>query len=74
MNKGEKKVVGDLGIFFSFGPVALDKATVDLLNKREDKDIIKEFYPHIEYSHQFHYAHSLGIGELSYQIKEIKCK
>ena len=44
----------------------------DCMNKRENKDIIKDLYPHIEDSYQFHYAHSLGMGELSYQIKEIK--
>ena len=44
----------------------------DCMNKRENKDIIKDLYPHIEGSYQFHYAHSLGTGELSYQIKEIK--
>jgi len=72
MNKREEKVVEELGTLFSFNSVALDKATVNLLNKRENKDIIKDLYPHIEDSYQFHYAHSLGTGELSYQIKEIK--
>ena len=71
MNKEPKGFVEDLGVLFSYDPVALDKASVDLLIKREGRDIIKEAHPDVEYMHQFEYAQRIGLGNANYNLIEL---
>jgi len=71
MNKEPKGFVEDLGVLFSYDPVALDKASVDLLIKREGRDVIKEAHPDVEYMHQFEYAQRIGLGNANYNLIEL---
>lgn len=40
-NPGEI-VAGDIGTLFSFNPVAIDNASIDLINRKEGRDVFKE--------------------------------
>ncbi|MEM7816537.1 MAG: DUF362 domain-containing protein, partial [Candidatus Aenigmatarchaeota archaeon] len=71
MNKEETPIVKDLGILFSNDPVAIDKASLDLINNNEGRDVLKEFHPQIDYLHHLKYAESIGLGSLDYKIIEI---
>jgi uncharacterized Fe-S center protein len=71
MNKEEKGFVKDLGLLFSQDPVAIDKASVDLIIKDAGRDAIKEVHPKINYLHGLEYAQSIGLGSLEYKLIEI---
>ena len=64
-------VVPDIGLLASRDPVAIDQASIDLVNRSAGKDVFKEVYPGIDWSVQLSYAESLGIGERSYKLTEL---
>ena len=75
-------IVGDIGIMASKDPVALDRASVDMLQKqpasplsrlagKTDPDKIRAIYPHIPWEHQFTYAEKVGLGSQEYVIETI---
>ncbi|MBD3272367.1 MAG: DUF362 domain-containing protein [Elusimicrobia bacterium] len=67
----DPSVVEDIGVLGSPDPVALDKATLDLVNAKAGKDIFKILHPESDYLRQLNYAAELGLGSLSYELKEI---
>lgn len=71
MNKDDRGFIEDLGILFGTDPVAVDKACIDLLNKRENRDVLRQAYPHINYLHYLDYAQSIGLGSIDYKLIEI---
>ncbi len=71
-NFSGKPVSKDVGILASKDPVAIDKASIDLLNKETGNDIFKELFPEIDYNIQLKHAVELGIGSLEYKLEEIK--
>jgi len=77
-------IVPDIGILASRDPVAIDQASVDLLqtqpilessclkdvaNAHVDK--IKAVYPKIEWQHQLQYAEQLGLGSRAYDLVKL---
>jgi uncharacterized Fe-S center protein len=67
--KGEKIFSSDLGILDSSDPLALDKVTVDLINK--DKDLFRETGITDTYRTIFDYGSKKGIGNLDYNLIKI---
>ena len=67
--KNEKIVSGDIGILASKDILALDKATVDLINKNEDV-ILKE-KSQDTHKIMLEYAHKKGLGNLEYNLIEV---
>ncbi|MBN1780614.1 DUF362 domain-containing protein [bacterium] len=61
-----KPIVPDLGILASADPVALDRASLDLLDKRAGRRVFGRG------RHILAYAESLGVGEREYELEEIK--
>ncbi|MCL2789252.1 MAG: DUF362 domain-containing protein [Desulfobulbus sp.] len=76
-------IVGDIGILASTDPVALDKASVDLMHKQpvlptsclakkaDTTDKIRAVYSYIPWEHQFAYAEKIGLGTTEYVIEAI---
>lgn len=64
-------VVPDIGFLASYDPVAIDQASIDLVNKAAGKDIFREVHHGIDWSVQLSYAESLRIGERSYKLIEL---
>ena len=64
--KNEKIVCKDIGILASKDIIALEKATIDLLNKNEDL-ILKE-KSQTSYKTTLEYAHEKGLGNLDYNL------
>ena len=76
--------VRDIGVLASHDPVALDQATVDLINAQEgnpnsrlaksglaeNTDKFKALW-NIDYTIQFKYAEELGLGTRKYKLIEI---
>ncbi len=75
-------VVPNIGILASTDPVAIDRASADLINKSrplpgskidgktEDRDNLRALYD-IEWNYLFEYAEKIGMGENRYELIEI---
>ncbi len=67
----EDPAIPDLGILASRDPVALDKATYDLICQDLGRDPFREFYPDIDPTVQMTHAAAIGAGSLDYQLQEL---
>jgi len=66
--KDDPRIAPDIGILASTDPVAIDKASFDLVNKSAGKDIFKEAHPKRDGSRQLNYAAEIGLGNLNYDL------
>jgi len=77
-------IVRDVGIVASRDPVAIDQASVDLVNRERGlpgsrlethmdpgEDKFSGLYPQVDWSHQLDYAEKLGIGTRKYDLKVV---
>jgi uncharacterized Fe-S center protein len=70
--KDMRKIVDDIGIFASTDPVAVDKASIDLVEKRAGKSIAKLLgKKDLEPRFQIEHAERLGLGSSDYQLIKI---
>jgi uncharacterized Fe-S center protein len=71
MNEEKEGFVPDVGVVFGFDPVAVDKASCDLVIAASGRDSVKEVHPKIGYRHQFSYAQEIGFGSPEYRLIEV---
>jgi uncharacterized Fe-S center protein len=76
-------IVPDVGILLSTDPVAIDKASVDLINKqpgikgsalksgRKATDKFRNLYRDVDWRIQIGHARSLGLGTTSYSLVKV---
>lgn len=77
-------VVPDIGILASFDPVAIDAASVDLVNRGESlpgtaikhrlktgEDKFRAVYPTVDWNVQLDHAQKLGLGERAYTLVKV---
>lgn len=78
-------LVGDIGIVASTDPVAIDQASVDLVNqapalsgscvseesRKSGADKFRDIYPLVDWEVQLDYAQKLGLGNRDYILKKI---
>ena len=65
-------ITPDIGLLASRDPVAIDQASVDMVNLASgSKDKFREIYPDIDWATQLSYAETLGIGRREYELTEI---
>jgi uncharacterized Fe-S center protein len=77
-------IVQDLGVMASLDPVAVDQASVDMVNqqialdtsclsshKRAGEDKFKGLYPKVDWTIQLRYAQQLGLGNREYDLVSI---
>ncbi|MFH0888197.1 MAG: DUF362 domain-containing protein [Planctomycetota bacterium] len=62
----EKPLTADIGILASSDPVAIDSASIDIINQKAGKDIFRESWPEIDYTIQLKEAERLGAGAIKY--------
>ncbi len=70
MAKDEPTIVDDLGILGSLDPVALDRASVDIVNERNRGDLLREVH-NVDWTVQLEHAKHLGLGSTDYELIEI---
>jgi uncharacterized Fe-S center protein len=58
----------DIGICVSNDPVAVDKCSIDLINKVNGFDVFFKNRPNLNYSHQFFYGEKIGLGSTEYNL------
>ena len=74
-------IVSDIGIVVSADPVAIDQASVDLVNKQvgnkssalqsnfdPGEDKFKGVYPYLDWETQLHYGQEIGLGVRDYEL------
>jgi len=64
-------IVEDIGILASLDPVAIDKASVDLVLKHGRKDVFRKGYD-VDWSLQLKHGAEIGLGSLEYDLIEIQ--
>jgi uncharacterized Fe-S center protein len=69
MAEDEPSIVEDIGILASSDPVAIDKASVDLVNRQSGKDVLKEGY-RVDWSVQLKHGEEIGLGSMDYELIE----
>jgi uncharacterized Fe-S center protein len=80
-------IVKDIGILASDDPVAIDQASVDLVNQEQalpgsclttnvhaGEDKFKGIYPKVDWKIQLEYAQTLGLGNRDYDLKKLEDK
>lgn len=72
MAKDDPSIVPDIGILGSIDPVAIDKATADLICEAAKSDVFKKAHPKIDWTVQLNYGAKIGLGNLDYELVEIK--
>ncbi len=70
MSQDAPVFLDDIGILASRDPVALDKASIDLVNEHAGKDIMFDLRP-IDWSIQLKHAVEIGLGSLDYTLKHL---
>ena len=63
-------VAPDVGIFASTDPIAVDKASADLINGASKTDAFKKIWPHIDWEAQLRYGAGIGLGSMDYELIE----
>jgi uncharacterized protein len=62
------RIAPDVGILASMDPVAIDRASLDLVNASCGKEIFKEVHPQQNHLLQLEYAQMLGLGMVDYEL------
>ncbi len=70
MSQDQPDIVEDIGILGSLDIVALDKASVDLVNSRSGKDILRVGYD-VDWSVQLRHGVKIGLGSTDYELIEL---
>ncbi len=74
MDKPYKPDISDIGIVVSKDPVAVEKATIDLINEHTGNDYFKHIWPKIDYTVQLNHAHKIGLGNLDYDLEKVTAR
>jgi uncharacterized Fe-S center protein len=61
-NYNDARVVEDIGILASRDIVAIEQASLDLLNQKAGKDLFHSIYPVVNVQDQVDYAEKMGLG------------
>lgn len=67
----QSAMVEDIGILGSEDPVAIDKASVDLVNSRSGKDLVRAMND-VDWTIQLEYGEKIGLGTAEYELIEIR--
>ncbi|UCE42126.1 MAG: DUF362 domain-containing protein [Candidatus Aminicenantes bacterium] len=70
MSKNGKLLVPDLGIVASLDPVAVDKASVDLLIEANKKDFLRDAID-VDWSAQLCHGEKIGLGSMEYELENL---
>ena len=72
MGYKQKKLIPDLGVLASGDPVAVDQACLDLIRKKHGQDLAQLAYPGLDGEVQLVHGEKIGLGNRTYQLREIR--
>ena len=64
-------MIHDIGFMSSTDPVAIDKASYDIINHTAGKDLFQEAWPHLDPTDQFTHAERIKFGSLEYKLVDV---
>lgn len=67
-NYNDARAVEDIGILASRDIVAIEQASLDLLNEKAGKDLFHDIYPVVDCAQQVEYAEKMGLGSREYEL------
>ena len=67
----QKPVIKDIGIIASNDPVAIDKASIDLIEQHGGKSLANLSYPSLDPMIQLRHGEKIGLGKLDYELINI---
>jgi len=67
MSKDEESIVPDIGMVGGLDPVAVDKATLDIIGV----DSFKKIFPEIDPMVQIHHGEKMKLGSTQYELLEV---
>lgn len=70
MSKNGKMIAADLGILASLDPVAVDKASVDLLIEANGRDFLRDSID-VDWSAQLRHGEKIGLGSMEYELENL---
>ncbi len=68
----QKPVIKDIGIIASKDPVAIDKASLDLVKQYSGKTLTSQSYPAIDPTVQLAHGEEIGLGNMDYELITVK--
>ncbi len=68
----QKPVVKDIGILASKDLVAIDKASLDLVEQYSGKSLVSQSYPAIDPTVQLVHGEAIGLGKMDYELVSLK--
>ena len=68
----QEAIIDDVGILASTDPVALDQATLDLIKRENDTDVLRDEYPEIDPTAQITHGRKIGLGSTDYELVELE--
>lgn len=71
IGKSGNLLVEPIGILASSDIVAVDQASVDMVEKAAGRDLFREMWPDWDYTVQLSYAESIGLGSRTYELTEV---
>ena len=71
MATNQRPIVEDVGILASTDPVALDRASVDLVIARAGTDVFRKGYD-LDWSAQLRHGEKIGLGRTAYDLVELE--
>lgn len=67
-SENDPPIVPDIGFLASDDAVAIDQASLDLVNQAAQQDIFKKIYPYTDGTVQLEYAEKIGLGSRDYEL------
>ena len=64
-------VMPDIGVLASTDPVAIDKATLDMIKSRNGKSLRKMAYTNVDETVQLQHGEKIGLGRMEYVLLEV---
>ncbi len=81
LGASDNSIVEDIGVLASFDPVAIDAASLDMVNQAkrtqnsvlspEGKDVFKDIHSHTNPARQITYGEEIGLGSKNYKLVEM---
>jgi len=71
LNQPQKPFMKDIGILASKDPVAIDKASLDLVEQYSGKSLVSQSYPSIDPMVQLVHGEEIGLGRMDYELAKI---
>lgn len=68
MDSAYEPDITDIGIIASDDPVAIEKATTDIIKEHIGMDYFRDAWPDIDYTIQIEYAQEIGLGNMDYEL------